>query len=70
MFLFFGKAEAMKIVWRNPNWIERKALSIARTTAVEQAGKVLVFYRSCSGGGSLDTIFELIVNRRAVPHAA
>jgi len=64
------KADGMKIVWRNPNPIDRKGPSIARTASVERAGKVLVFYRSLFGLGALGTIFELLVNRPAVSHAA
>ena len=60
----------MKVVWRNPNPIDRKGPSIARTASVERAGKVLVFYRSLFGLGALGTIFELLVNRPAVSHAA
>jgi hypothetical protein len=60
----------MKIVWRNPNPIDRKRFSIARREAVEQGGKVLVFYQSSSGLGALGTIFELLANRRIVSHAA
>jgi hypothetical protein len=60
----------MKIAWRNPNPIERKGPSIARTASVEKSGKMLVFYRSSSGLGALGTIFELLVNRRAVSRAA
>jgi hypothetical protein len=59
----------MKIVWRNPNPIEHKGPSITRTASMEKAGKMVVFYRSSSGLGALGTIFELLVNRRAVSHA-
>jgi hypothetical protein len=60
----------MKIVWRSPNPIVRTEPSLARTASMEKAGKMLVFYRSSSGLGALGTMFELLVTRRAVPHAA
>lgn len=60
----------MKIVWRNPNPIDSKRPSIARTASVEQAGNLLVFYRSSSGLGALGTILELVVYRRTLPNAS
>ena len=60
----------MKIVWRNPNPIDRKSFSIVKTSAVEQPDELRVFYRSSRGPGALGTIFELLVNRDAVSRAA
>ena len=60
----------MKIVWRNPNLINRTSFSIVRTLAVEQPDELRVFYRSSRGPGALGTIFELLVNRDAVSRAA
>jgi hypothetical protein len=60
----------MKIVWRNPNPINRTSLSIVKTLAVEQPDEWRVFYRSSWGPGALGTIFELLVNRDAVSRAA
>jgi hypothetical protein len=60
----------MKIVWRNPNPINRTSLSIVRTLAVEQPDELRVFYHSSRGPGALGTIFELPVNRDAVSRAA
>ena len=54
----------MKIVWRNPNPIVSKRVSITRTGRLEEAGQVQLFYRSSSAGpGILGTGFELRVNR-------
>jgi hypothetical protein len=60
----------MKIVWRNPNPINRTSVSIMKTLAVEQPDELRVFYRSSRGPGTLGTIFELLVNRDAVSRAA
>ncbi len=60
----------MKIVWRNPNSINRTSFSIVKTLEVEQPDELWVFYRSSRGMGALGTIFELLVNREAVPRAA
>jgi len=60
----------MKIVWRNPNPINRTPFSIVKTMAVEQPAELRVFYRSSRGPGALGTMFELLVNRDAVSHAA
>ncbi len=60
----------MKIVWRNPNPIDRTSFSIVKTSAVEQPDELRVFYRSSRGPGALGTIFELLINRDAVSRAA
>jgi hypothetical protein len=60
----------MKIVWRNPNPINRTSFSIVKTLAVEQPDELRVFYRSSRGLGALGTIFVLLVNRDAVSRAA
>jgi hypothetical protein len=60
----------MKIVWRNPNPINRTSFSIVKTLAVEQTDELRVFYRSSRGPGALGTIFELLINRDAVSRAA
>jgi len=41
----------MKIVWRNPNPINRMSFSIVKTLAVEQPEELRVFYRSSRGPG-------------------
>ena len=56
----------MKIVWRNPNPINRTSFSIVKALAVEQPDELRVFYRSSRGPGALGTLFELLVNRDAV----
>jgi hypothetical protein len=53
----------MKIVWRNPNKIVPKKVSIVRTGRLEAADQVQQFYRSSLGSGILGTEFELLVNR-------
>lgn len=60
----------MKIVWRNPNSIDRTSFLIVKTLAVEQPDELRVFYRSSRGSGALGTIFELLVNRNGVSRAA
>ena len=60
----------MKIVWRNPNPINRTSFSIMKTLAVEQPDELRVFHRSSRGTGALGTLFELLVNRDAVFCAA
>jgi len=60
----------MRIVWRNPNLINRTSFSIVKTSAVEHPDELRVFYRSSRGPGALGTIFELLVNRDAVSRAA
>ena len=60
----------MKIVWRNPNPIDRTSFSILKTLGVEQPDELRVFYRSSRGTGALGTLFELLVNRGAVSRAA
>ncbi len=52
----------MKIVWRNPNKIVSKKVSIMKTGRLEAAGQVQLFYRSSAGPGILGTEFELRVN--------
>jgi hypothetical protein len=53
----------MKIVWRNPNGLTRKRVSIVNTGRVEAENVVQLFYRYSSGLGVLVTDFELLVNR-------
>jgi hypothetical protein len=60
----------MKIVWRNPNPINRTLFSIVKTLAVEQPDELRVFYRSSRGPGALGSLFELLVNRDAVSRVA
>ena len=60
----------MKIVWRNPNPINRTSFSIVKTLAVEKPDELRMFYRSSRGPGAFGTIFELLVNRDAVSRAA
>jgi hypothetical protein len=60
----------MKIVWRNPNPIDRASFSIVKTLAVEHPDELLVFYRSSRGPGALGTVFELLVNRDGGARAA
>jgi len=60
----------MKIVWRNPNSINRMSFSIVKTLGVEQLDELRVFYRSSRGPEALGTIFELLVNRDAASRAA
>jgi hypothetical protein len=54
----------MKIVWRNPNSIDRTSFLIVKRLPVEQPDELRVFYRS-RGSGALGIIFELLVNRDA-----
>ena len=60
----------MKIVWRNPNWIDCTSFSIVKTLTVEHTEEVRVFYRSSRGSQALGTLFELLVNRDAFSYAA
>ena len=60
----------MKIVWCNPNSINRTSFVIAKTLAVEQPDELRVFYRSSRGTGALGTILELLVNRDAASREA
>jgi hypothetical protein len=60
----------MKIVWRNPNGVTRKRVSIVNTGRVEAEGLVQLFYRYSSGLGVLVTDFELLVNRTGPRRAA
>ena len=60
----------MRLVWRNPNQIDRTSFSIVKTLAIEHSGELRVFYRSSRGSGGIGVLFELRVNRNAVPHAA
>lgn len=60
----------MKIVWHNPNQINRTLFSIVKVLAVERSDELRVFYRSFRGPGALGTLFELLVNRDAVSRAA
>jgi len=53
----------MKIVWRNPNGVTPKSVSIVNTGRVEAEDLVQLFYRYSSGLGVLVTDFELLVNR-------
>ena len=52
----------MRIIWRNPNPINRTSFAIVKTLAVEQPDELRLFYRSSRGPGALGTIFELLVN--------
>jgi hypothetical protein len=60
----------MKIVWRNPNSIDRTSFLTVKTLAVEQPDELRVFYRSSRGPGAFGNIFELLVNRNGVSRAA
>ena len=60
----------MKIVWRNPNAINRMSFSIVKALTVEQPDELRVFYRSSRGPGALGTLFDLLVNRDARSRAA
>ena len=60
----------MKIVWRNPNPINRTSFSIAKTLAIDQPDESRVFYRSSRGSGALGTFFELLINREAISRAS
>jgi hypothetical protein len=55
----------MKIVWRNPNAIDRTSFSIVKTPAAEQPDELRVFYRSSRGPEALGTIlsYSSIVTR-------
>jgi hypothetical protein len=41
----------MKIIWRNPNPINRTSFSIVKTLLVEQPDELRVFYRKLQGPG-------------------
>ena len=60
----------MKIVWRNPNSIDRASLLRVKKLAVEQPDQLRVLYRSSGGTGALGMIFELLVNRHTVARVA
>jgi hypothetical protein len=60
----------MTIVWRNPNKIGSKRVSIVRTGRVEATDLLQLFYRSSSGLGILGTHFELLVSRGGKLQAA
>jgi hypothetical protein len=60
----------MKIVWRNPNRVTRKGVSIVNTGRVEAVDQVQLFYRYSSGLGVLVTDFELLVSRTGPRRAA
>ena len=60
----------MKIVWRNPNRIMPKVISIAKAGSVEQSGALQVLYRSSTGAGILGTLFEVRINSSKVPRVA
>ena len=60
----------MKIVWRNPNLINRTPFSIVKTSSVERPDELRVFYRSSRGPGALGTIFELLVHGEGVSWVA
>ncbi len=57
----------MKIIWRNPNKIDSKGVSLVKTGRLETEDQLQLFYRSSLGSGILGTDFELRVNRK---HAA
>jgi hypothetical protein len=54
-----GKEDAMKIIWRNPNAIAQRPVSIVSAGSFEESGQVQRFYRRVSGFGILGTKFEL-----------
>jgi hypothetical protein len=54
-FIKAGQA-VMKIVWRNPNPINRTSFSIVKTLAVEQPDELRVFYRSSRGPGAREPV--------------
>jgi hypothetical protein len=60
----------MKIVWRTPNGVTRKRVSLVNTGRVEAEDLVQLFYRYSSGLGVLVTDFELLVNRTGPRRAA
>jgi hypothetical protein len=60
----------VRIVWRNPNPINRTSFSIVRTLAIEHPDELRLFYRSSRSPGTLGTLFELRVNRDWVSRAA
>jgi len=60
----------MKIVWRNPNGVTRKRVSLVNTGRVEAEDLVQLFYRYSWGLGVLVTDFELLVNRTGPRRAA
>src|SRR5260370_16232823 len=51
--LLKARLAVMKIVWRNPNPINRTSFSIVKTLAVEHPDELRVFYRSSRGPGAL-----------------
>ncbi len=53
----------MKIVWRNPNNIAFRGVSVVKIGRVETEDGLQLFYRSASGAGILGTEFELRVHR-------
>lgn len=60
----------MKIVWRNPNPIMPKVISIAKTGSLEQSGSLHVLYRSSTGIGILGMLFEVRIKSNKVPRVA
>lgn len=52
----------MEIVWRNPNGVTPKTVSIVNMGYVEAEGSVRLFCRYSPGLGALVTDFELLVN--------
>jgi hypothetical protein len=60
----------MEIVWRNPNRMAPKRISVVKTGRVEAEDSVQLFYSCSSGLGVLRTDFELLVNRSRTRHAA
>jgi hypothetical protein len=60
----------MKIIWRNPNGVTPKRISIVNTGRVDAENLVQLFYRYSSGLGVVVTDFELLVNRRRPGRAA
>ena len=49
-----GKGVVMKIVWRNPNAVTRKRVSIVNTGRVEAEDLLQLFYLYSSGLGVLN----------------
>jgi hypothetical protein len=60
----------MKIIWRNPNRVSPKRISIINTGKVATEDLMYFFYRYSSDMGVLVTDFELLVKRNVTPHAA
>jgi hypothetical protein len=64
------KGFVMKIVWRNPESMTPKRISIINTGRVEAEELVQLSYRASSGVGILGTDFELLLNCSRPRHVA